>query len=383
VGAPAPAPVEPRRELVAKDIAYPSTLTDEDISYLHDLYADDMAVFGALSGLDVRTWGKGRPTEKRAKVLDGLRLDGLGLEVGAGYGPLAAGQPDLNCRSLDHLDQAGLQARFADTDNDMSLVPPVDYVWNGERYLDLVGETRFDWIVASHVIEHVPDMIGFINECADILAEGGVLSLVVPDKRRTFDIYRPLTGLGGLIDAHLQGRRLSSPGLTAEFAFNLAKLDGRDIWTENDSGAPEFELDEWWAKHEMEKAVSGAYIDIHAWVFTPSSFRLLIEDLNALGFIGLREARFEAGGEHEFFIQLSLNGQGPDVGRETLSRRTLLEQPEAIVADLPLEALPLVSSLEAENAALKRSLDEIRGSTLWKLGAPLRQLGRMRAGRRS
>ena len=379
VGVEAPAPVEPRRELVAKDIAYPSTLTDADIAHLAGLYAEDLAEFGALSGLDVGTWCRPRPTGKRAKVLDGLRLDGLGLEIGAGYGPLTAGQPDLNCRSLDHLDQAGLQAKFAQTGNDVSLVPPVDYVWNGERYLDLVGETRFDWIVASHVIEHVPDMIGFINECAEILAEGGVLSLVVPDKRRTFDVYRPPTGLDGLIDAHLQGRRKSSPGLAAEFGIQLAKLDGRDIWTETDRGTPRFEMDPWRAKHIMERAASGDYVDIHAWVFTPSGFRLLIADLNALGLIGLREARFEAGGDHEFLIQLSRHGQGPDVGRETLSRRALYEQPEAMSAHPPPEPMPTAVGLAAENADLRRSLEEIRGSTVWKLTAPLRWLGRARA----
>jgi hypothetical protein len=366
--APPEGRVARRRELVARDIDYPSTLTAADVAYLRGLYAKDLAAFSALSGLKVDRWAKDGPKDKRNRVLEGLALDGLGLEIGGGYGPLAAGDPDLNVRTLDHLDQGALQAKFALEQVDPSVVQPVDYVWSGERYRDLVGETRFDWIVASHVIEHVPDLIGFINECAEILTDDGVLSLVVPDKRRSFDLYRPASGLGAVIDTHLQGRRASSPGQAAEFALNIAKLDGRDVWTDQDRGTPVFEHEAWRARELMEEAASGAYVDIHAWVFTPSSFRLLIEDLYALGLIGLRELRFRGGGDHEFLIQLGSHGGGPEVDRATLARRAQAERPET------LDPVVDVAALKAHNLELRRALDEVLASTSWKITAPVRRL---------
>ena len=49
---------------------------------------------------------------------------------------------------------------------------------------------NYDYVVASHVIEHVPDIIGWLGEIESILKVGGSLALVVPDKRYTFDYFR-------------------------------------------------------------------------------------------------------------------------------------------------------------------------------------------------
>jgi SAM-dependent methyltransferase len=268
--------------------------------------------------------------DRRAVILEGLNLAGLGLEIGAGYGPLAAGQPGLNVRSLDHLDQAGLIEKYARQGAPTDHIGPVDYVWSGQRYAELVGETRFDWIVASHVIEHVPDLVGFLNQCAEILTPEGVLTLAVPDRRYSFDYYRPESGLRELIDAHVSGRTLSSPGCAAEHFLSLARLDGRDTWDEADRGRPEFVVPFETAENRYRRALDGTYVDVHAWVFTPSSFRLAMEDLHALGLIGLREARFRPTVGCEFFVQLSLAGAGSGLSRLDLAEQAVRERGSAM-----------------------------------------------------
>jgi SAM-dependent methyltransferase len=299
----------------------------------------------------------------------------LGLEIGSSYNPIAAGDPALDVRTLDHLDQAGLVAKFGGGEVDTSRIQPVDYVWSGERYLDLVGETRFDWVLASHVVEHVPDFVGFLNGCAEILKPGGVLHLMVPDRRREFDYYRPCTGLGAVVDAHLQGRRLSSPGLAAEFALYMARLGGRDVWTDRDRGTPEFTHPEWVGRSFLERAQAGEYLDIHAWVFTPHSFRLLIEDLNVLELLALREAAFEATEEHEFHVQLSAQGAGPALSRQALCGLALAEsRAPALAVEPPAGGQAF---LEAENARLGAEVEALRASTSWRVTAPLRALRRL------
>ena len=66
---------------------------------------------------------------------------------------------------VDHADQAALRAKYADDANvPAEQIVPVDAVW-GERTLAecFPGET-FDYVIASHVIEHVPDVIGWLAD---------------------------------------------------------------------------------------------------------------------------------------------------------------------------------------------------------------------------
>ena len=263
---------------------------------------------------------------RRGVILDGLNLAGLGLEIGAGYGPLAVGRPGLKVRSLDHLDRAGLVEKYARQGAPTDHIGHVDYVWSGQRYIELVGEARFDWIVASHVIEHVPDLVGFLNQCAEILTAGGVLTLAVPDRRYSFDYYRPESGLREMVDAHVAGRTLSSPGCAAEHFLNLARLNGQDTWDAASRGRPEFVVPIKTAENRYRRALAGTYVDVHAWVFTPSSFRLAIGDLYAMGLIQLREARFHDTVGCEFFVQLSLQGSGPGLTRIALAEQAVRER---------------------------------------------------------
>ena len=59
---------------------------------------------------------------------------------------------------------------------------------------------------------------------------------------------------------------------------------------------------------------SGIFVDIHAWFFTPSSFRLIIQDLNEMESINMGEAAFHSTEGFEFFVSLKkgLKTQGND-----------------------------------------------------------------------
>ena len=58
---------------------------------------------------------------------------------------------------------------------------PIDYVWGDETLVEPVDlGVYFNYLVASHVAKHVPDMIGWFGEIPAVLRAGEVLSLVVP-----------------------------------------------------------------------------------------------------------------------------------------------------------------------------------------------------------
>jgi hypothetical protein len=125
-----------------------------------------------------------------------------GLEFGALNNPVVRPEHG-DIRFVDYTTTEGLRARpHADT-IDKSAIVNVDYIWPGSGSLAEVINTGelFDYAIASHVIEHVPNIVGWCFGIADVLTSGAVFNLAIPDKRYTFDVRRKLTTLGEVVEA--------------------------------------------------------------------------------------------------------------------------------------------------------------------------------------
>ncbi len=221
---------------------------------------------------------------------------------------------------IDHLDQAQLREKYQHHNLNLDMIEEVDHIWNGEPYGELTGrEKHYDWIIASHVIEHTPDLIGFLLDCDTVLKDDGVISLAVPDKRYCFDHYRPITGIGAVIDRHLTKNTISTPGAVAEYVLNQVRKDGVIAWSEESEGEYEFICNAAKAKQQMNIVRKHQrYIDCHSWCFVPHSFRLLISDLHALDLIPFKEVSFTATRGSEFFVTLGRHGSGVELSRMEL-----------------------------------------------------------------
>lgn len=65
--------------------------------------------------------------------------------------------------------------------------------------LERIESDRYDFVISSHVLEHVANPLLALTEWIRILKEDGILILVVPHKDGTFDHLRPVTSLEHLI----------------------------------------------------------------------------------------------------------------------------------------------------------------------------------------
>ena len=214
----------------------------------------------------------GRVPTREAKILSGLNKAGLGLEIGGSINPLLRPGTGVDFKTLDHLSRDDLISKYkSNPDVDLTAISHVDYVWSGEPFSQLVGAQKFDWIVASHVIEHVPDVVGFLINCQSILTDNGVLSLVVPDKRYQFDCFRPTTGLAWILDAHLRQEIRPSPGAVIEFGLYGARRDGQHVWGKSEvGGAYEF-IGFFEGAYDLMMSIDrGEYRDCHVTAYTPS-----------------------------------------------------------------------------------------------------------------
>lgn len=292
---------------------------------------------------------------RREKILIHIDTQGQGLEIGPSHNPVAPKKDGFNVHIIDHLSREQLIEKYTGHGVRLENIEEVDFIWSGEPYAELTGKSRFyDWIIASHIIEHTTDLVGFLNDCDSIMKEDGVISLAVPDKRYCFDHFRPLTGLSKVMDAHYSGNTIHSPGTVAEFYLNVVSRGGQIGWDHLNEGEYRF-------VHSLDDAVEGIgkvvddgeYIDVHSWCFTPHSLRLMIHDLNLLGLIPFREVSFFPTGGNEFFMTLGRDGAGPGVSR--------------------MDMLKAIESEEGQ-AAAAQELKRLRSSRSWKVTRPLREI---------
>ncbi|MGU3539255.1 class I SAM-dependent methyltransferase [Methylobacterium sp. A54F] len=272
--------------------------------------------------------------DRRETLLSLFDAAGLGLEIGPSYNPLVAKADGYRVETVDYIDRAGLLRKYANDPNvDVARIEEVDYVTEGRPLLEAVPHRgRFDYVVASHVIEHTPDLIDFLASCAELLRPEGVLVLAVPDKRFCFDLFQPLSTTGAILQANLDARRKPTPGAVFDsVAYDMLR-GGRIGWAAESDEAPVFNATLDAARRVFEIcAASPNYVDVHVWRFVPSSFRLIVDDLFNLGRSPLREAAFRPGTGHEFYVALARNGAGPGTARAEL----------AIAAMRELAAVPL------------------------------------------
>lgn len=268
-------------------------------------------------------------------LLSMIDPSGVGLEIGPGYNPLLPKSLGYQVETLDHATAEVIREKYRDNPSvDISRIEEVDFVSDGRSIAKMVGKPgHYDYIVASHVIEHTTDMLGFLKDCQTLLKKTGNLVLAVPDKRRCFDLLQSLTSTGMILQAH-QERRTRHPAsiLFDDIAYNVLRA-GVGGWAAGCDGALSFVGDLTAARNRYEYArTSSDYVDVHAWRFTPSSFRLIMHDLYAIGMLELRERAFYGSDVTEFYVSLSRDGSGYPYERLALARSIIAEQQEIILS---------------------------------------------------
>jgi predicted SAM-dependent methyltransferase len=264
---------------------------------------------------------------RRQRILAMIDRAGRGVEIGASHDPIAPKREGYAVHVIDHTSREKLVEKYRPVGLPVERIEEVDFVWRGESYLELTGAPKgYDWIIASNLVEHTPDLIGFLQDCDAILKDGGVLALAVPDKRYSFDRFRPVSGLARVVDSHVARHRIHTVGAAAEYCMNVVSKGGRVSWNAGTPGEYEFvhSASQW--RVVMEEVQGGLYHDLHNWVFVPHSFRALLNDLHALGYTRLREVEFHPTEGCEFYVALGRHGAGPPMSR--------LEMLEAMDAEL-------------------------------------------------
>jgi|GEM_PF-281864 len=252
------------------------------------------------------------------------------LEFGASYSPILRKSAGFNVSVVDHASADDLRHKYANDPNvDIAMIEEVDAIDDGAE-LDVLlpaGE-RFGHIVASHVFEHLTDPVHFLQRCERALSENGRLYLLIPDRRYTFDYFRPASTTGQVLQAFVEGRRRHNVAALYDQAAYSATRAGAAVWGPGSPG--DFGMAG--VAHAGYDNALGAdpatYRDCHAWVFTAASFRLIMQELRELGLISLGETFFHDCVGCEFLMVLQRGARGSGLNRLALAEQAMRENIE-------------------------------------------------------
>lgn len=302
--------------------------------------------------------------------------NGRGLETGALSRPMITRQMGP-VEYVDRATREELQTSYGLADDvDAEAIVEVDHVWAGQSLLECVGGARaYDYLLASHVIEHAPDLFGWLREISSVLVDGGVAVFRVPDKRGTFDRARQTSSAGQIVSAYLRGLRGPDAQQIFDCFYNMRDPisetypDGAPVTDESVTAN---------ARHLVELCrgaqVSGEYVDAHCWAFTPASMVDVLDLGSRLDLLPFEILALEQPPEisSEFLLALrrlpeTMTAEARRAAFAT-SRAGLGLRAELREHEGASEAL----AHEAEHALAR--LRAMEASTSWRITAPLRRM---------
>jgi glycosyltransferase involved in cell wall biosynthesis/2-polyprenyl-3-methyl-5-hydroxy-6-metoxy-1,4-benzoquinol methylase len=268
------------------------------------------------------------------------------FEIGPSYSPIAPKADGWKTSTLDHATRSELIEKYRGHPGvDVNRIEEVDFVWKTGSITDAVPahlHGTYDAFIASHVIEHTTDLIGFLDSAATLLAPCGVMILAVPDKRFCFDYFRPLSTTGQAMEAHAVHRSRHTRRSRFEHVTYVVKNGENGAWGQAAIQDLRF-------YHSLEDArglfstpdedPAAPYVDAHAWQFTPASFELLMLELAWLGETDWRIDNITPATGCEFYVWLRRGGKVAaatltetklNTQRLMLLKRTLLETRDQI-----------------------------------------------------
>lgn len=189
-------------------------------------------------------------TEKVAQWLLPLENSGgIGVEIGAFKTPI----PHIHPVYVDRFKEYAGEPCLADYYGDAANLP--------------FRSNSLDYVVSSHVLEHTANPVAALAEWYRVLKPDGLVYLVVPDRRYTWDHRRPLTPIAHMLADFERNTTAVDATHIDEFVDEVDWLTYSPATKQEDVPRAKAEL-----KATYHRAVdAGNEINIHFHVFEPEN----------------------------------------------------------------------------------------------------------------
>ena len=234
-----------------------------------------------------------------------------GLEIAPLYRPTVS-KKEANVFYVDVCSAEESEAKHQHYEHDA--IMDLDSIWlPGKSLSDCIGDIRFDWAIASHVLEHVPDPIGWLNQILATMKPGGILSLALPDKRYCFDYFRHDTEVSEFLECWIRKQEIPSTRQIYDFLTNSISRgfisgDNSNPATIKES-CPRDYSNEQALSYIMNSWTTGQYLDVHCSVFSLNTIFDVFAELTELGVMNVQVTAPHEPNFGEFFVRLVKLGE--------------------------------------------------------------------------
>jgi hypothetical protein len=324
-----------------------------------------------------RAWDEA--SRLRAVVMrDGLEVGRMkGLEIGPLANPIVA-RSDGDVVYVDQADTLSLRRTYADNETiDASRIVEVDAVWGQRTLAECLAGRTVDYAMASHVAEHVPDLVTWLAEVRSVLGPGGQLRLALRQETRLTDLVTAWI---------LRARRPQVRDVLDFRMYTASGVDGGSVYA---AGA---DVSHVTPDHSFLVAVQSAqaardqperYFDVHCLVAHAGSFAGLMAQLAERDLLQMACARMidTAPPLFEFYAFMTPCDDRAAVLRSWREAQAACHDPlpgsaaarrSAADAERRLGQESLIAKLERDLVARGQALHALQRSASWRMTAPLR-----------
>lgn len=258
---------------------------------------------------------------------------------------------------------------------DIDTIVDIDYVIKGTYKDSFKGVEKFDVIVLSHVIEHIPDVVNFFQEVTGLLKKDGKLIIIYPDARYCFDHFRNGTtfvdAYNTYVDKHMNYNAVF------DFTNNVVHENNpKFFWNDESQNdiLPTTEFDKTLQAYKDAKS-DKLPDDIHFWPFADYQFVKFMYDLDRAGLSSYTINEFYGTQENtqEFMAILKLKSSktvDKKVYAELLNQHNPINK-EIKYRNQNAKLSEDIQGLKREYSRLLNELTAVYSSKRWRYAAKL------------
>jgi len=223
--------------------------------------------------------------QSRKDFLDSIKINGKMLEIG----PLDSPQLNHNLPdyySVDVFTKEELIRNYGHDPavNKEKIIEP-SYVISDNDYSQI--KDKFNCIFSCHSIEHIPCVVTFLNNLAELLTPDGYIYLVIPDKRYCFDHFKKDTDIYDVLQSYYEKSYRPRFVDVLRFVTQLTHNNCVDHW---DNKHGEVDTKGLVAHYPalLDMYQNRSYMDAHVSYFTPENFMKIVETLNEMKLVNVQ-----------------------------------------------------------------------------------------------